>query len=217
MVNFILGVIMKKIVTLISFLILISCFIHYGNIVIFAKSSNEKDNNNEQKEQIIDDKLKNNERIVDVVEVWIYDFPMADMQTLSTKQVLAIKNRNPLNVKTIAVGKPWLGQISTDSQGHAIFSTFSYGLRAAALTIKNYATHHNINTVAGIINRFTEGEYYQLADYITYVSSKLGVAPMQKINVKTKLPLLLRHMAKYECGLDLPESLFAPYDILSEM
>ena len=157
------------------------------------------------------------EQKADGVEVWIYDFPMADVKILISKQVLAIKNRNPLNVKNFAINEPWLGQISTDVHGHAIFSTFSYGIRAAALTLKNYSTKHGINTIEGIITRFTETDPIETEQYILYVSKKLGVSPKQKINMKTKLPQLLRHMARYECGMDLPDSLFTPYDILAEM
>ena len=154
---------------------------------------------------------------VGIYEVWLYDYPMADVQVLVSSQVLAIKNRNPMNVKSIAVNEPWKGQIGTDSQGHAIFSSFSYGLRAAAMTLRSYALRYGINTIEGIINRFTEGEKVQIDKYILYLSVQLGVDPRQKINMKKYLPMLLRSMTRYECGITFPESLFAPYDILAEM
>lgn len=193
-----------------SITIIFGILINYNDFKSFAKNiPKDKENPISTEKQDI--------KIVEMIEVWIYDYPMADLKTLVRSQVLAIKNRNPLNVKTIAVNEPWLGQISTDEYGHAIFSTFSYGLRAGAITIKNYSIKHGINTVEGIITRFTETTPEETMQYIIYVSNKLGVSPRQKINIKTKLPLLLRHMARYECGMDLPDSLFTPYDILSEM
>ncbi len=153
----------------------------------------------------------------DTVEIWFFDYPMADVHFLVGSQVLAVKNRNPLNVKTIGVNEPWLGQIGTDIHGHAIFTTFSYGLRAAALTLMSYTRTYGINTVAGIIHRFTEAEPEQIEKYILYISSRLGVRPGEKISIKKRLPELLRHMSRYECGIDLPESLFTPYDILREL
>ena len=150
-------------------------------------------------------------------EVWLYDYPMADVQLLVASQVLAIKNRNPLNVKNIGINEPWKGQVGTDSQGHAVFSTFSYGIRAAALTLRSYALKYGINTIEGIISRFTEGEKLQVDKYILYLSNKLGVNPREKINMRKSIPILLRYMSLYECGVKLPESLFTPYDILAEM
>ena len=195
---------------ILSIFLLLGYSLVIDNAILYAKGDKNLEN-----KKIIAAHNENKEK--EVIEVWLYDYPMADVQFLVHSQVLAIKNRNPLNVKMIAPNKPWLGQISIDSHGHAIFSTFSYGIRAAAMTLKSYALKYGINTVEDIILRFTEATPEQTYSYILYVSQKLGVKPQQKINIKKQLPLLLRHMSKYECGIDLPDSLFAPYDILAEM
>ena len=46
-------------------------------------------------------------------------------------QTLAIRNNNPLNVKTVK-GSPWFGQIAVDRHGHAVFDTPEHGIRAGA-------------------------------------------------------------------------------------
>ena len=46
-------------------------------------------------------------------------------------QTLAIRNNNPLNVKTVK-GRPWFGQIAVDRHGHAVFDTPEHGIRAGA-------------------------------------------------------------------------------------
>lgn len=46
-------------------------------------------------------------------------------------KTLAIRNNNPLNVKTVK-GRPWFGQIAVDKHGHAVFDTPEHGIRAGA-------------------------------------------------------------------------------------
>lgn len=125
---------------------------------------------------------------------------------------LAYKNKNLLNVKSIK-GR-WQGQIGTDKYGHAIFRTWEHGIRAASLTLKNYAKRHKICTVRGIIERFAEGNQ---VEYINYLCRNLGVAPDEKINLIAHLPQLLRHMARWESGSVPPEHLFVAYDVLATL
>ncbi|MBR3663808.1 MAG: hypothetical protein IKN64_04035 [Desulfovibrio sp.] len=197
---------MLKYLTMIFSVLIAVCLVTYSGLMTTLESSSDTSNNSTKEDLPIGS-----------FEVWIYDYPMADVQVLVSSQVLAIKNRNPLNIKSIANNEPWKGQIGTDSQGHAIFSSFSYGLRAAALTLRAYDRKYGLNTLEGIINRFTEGDKIQIDKYILFLSVRLGVEPHQRISIKKHLPNLLRYMSRYECGITLPESLFTPYDILAEM
>ena len=197
---------MLKYLTMIFSVLIAVCLVTYSGLMTTLESSSDTSNNSTKEDLPIGS-----------FEVWIYDYPMADVQVLVSSQVLAIKNRNPLNIKSIANNEPWKGQIGTDSQGHAIFSSFSYGLRAAALTLRAYDRKYGLNTLEGIINRFTEGDKIQIDKYILFLSVRLGVEPHQCISIKKHLPNLLRYMSRYECGITLPESLFTPYDILAEM
>lgn len=125
---------------------------------------------------------------------------------------LAFLNRNPLNVKAVSGG--WEGQIGVDGQGHAIFKSWEHGMRAASIVLKNYAKRHRIDTISDVIDRFAEGNRQQYKDF---VAKKLGVKSDAKINIIQRMPELLRAMARFESGSDLPEVLFVPYDILARL
>lgn len=123
---------------------------------------------------------------------------------------MAVANRNPLNVK----GKDWQGQIGSDKFGHAQFKSWEYGIRAAALTLRSYAMRHKIDTLKGIVYRFAEGNREQ---YIKFLSRRLKLKADEKFNLISRMPDLLRAMARFECGQDLPDELFVPYDILEKL
>ena len=121
---------------------------------------------------------------------------------------LSMRNRNPLNVK----GTQWQGQVGTDEQGHAIFCSVEYGIRAAAKVLRSYARRHGINTIEGIVKRFAEGNQ---KEYIIFLSKRLGLAPNEEFDILPRMTELLRHMSRFECGIALPEKFFVAYDILS--
>lgn len=123
---------------------------------------------------------------------------------------MAVANKNPLNVK----GKDWQGQVGSDKFGHAQFKSWEYGIRAAALTLRSYAMRHKIDTLKGIVHRFAEGNREQ---YIRFLGRRLGLKADEKFNLITRMPDLLRAMARFECGQDLPDELFVPYDILEKL
>lgn len=123
---------------------------------------------------------------------------------------LASQNKNPMNIKA-RTNDPWVGQVGTDSGGHAIFESYEHGIRAAALVLRSYAVTHGIDTVQGIVHRFAEGNR---ESYIEFICSRLGVSPHQKIDVITRMPELLRAMSKFESGMDLPDKYFIAYDIV---
>lgn len=121
---------------------------------------------------------------------------------------LAFLNKNPLNVKAVEGG--WEGQVGVDGQGHAIFKTWEHGMRAASIVLKNYAKRHKIDTISDVIDRFAEGNR---KEYKKFVAKRLRVKIDEKIDLISKMPELLRAMARFESGTDLPDILFIPYDI----
>lgn len=131
-----------------------------------------------------------------------------------TGDAIAIRNKNPLNIKCFNKDDPWVGQIGTDKFGHAIFESWEYGFRAASITLRSYARKHKIDTISGVVKRFAEGNR---DPYIRYLSRKLGVGPDEKIDLIEYMPQLLRHMARFESGQDMPERFLAPYDILAKL
>ena len=130
---------------------------------------------------------------------------------------LAFKNRNPLNVKA-ETDHYWEGQIGRDKFKHAIFKSWEYGIRAASLTLRSYAKRHRINTVEGIVARFTDTKDPKvIAAYIASICKKLNLKPDEKFDIVPRIPELLRAMAYFEARLEIPERYFAPYDILAKL
>lgn len=107
-------------------------------------------------------------------------------------KVLGFKNNNPGNIK----GKNWYGQIGTDKQGHAIFSSEVYGIRALAKTLINYEAK-GIDTIEKIVSKYAEGNN---KNYIRFLSSYLNVKPNEKLNVGHKLHELVSAIITFECG-----------------
>lgn len=127
---------------------------------------------------------------------------------------LAYKNKNPLNIKSMGKQK-WRGQVGTDEFGHAIFSSWEHGLRAAGFTLKAYARWHGVDTITGLVDRFCEAKGKIRDKYISFICTKLKVKPDEKIDFVKRMPELLRVMARFESGMDLPDELFVSYDLLA--
>lgn len=77
------------------------------------------------------------------------------------------KNKNPLNIK----GKGWQGQIGSDVQGHAIFSSYIFGTRASLINLKKYIDS-GFNTIAKITARWAVDN---TGNYANYVSKNSGI------------------------------------------
>lgn len=126
-------------------------------------------------------------------------------------QALAIRNNNPLNVKTVK-GRPWFGQIAVDRHGHAVFDTPEHGIRAGANVLLNYYAVHGLDTLEGILSRFCTGNR---AEYATFLSRRLGIPPDVKFDVLARLPELLHAMARFESGQEWPRELFTGYSLVA--
>lgn len=126
-------------------------------------------------------------------------------------QTLAIRNNNPLNVKTVK-GSPWFGQIAVDRHGHAVFDTPEHGIRAGANVLLNYYAVHGLDTLEGILSRFCTGNR---AEYATFLSKRLGIPPDVKFDVLARLPELLHAMARFESGQEWPRELFTGYSLVA--
>ena len=124
---------------------------------------------------------------------------------------LAAANFNPLNVKSPGKGQLWQGQIGVDRIGHARFATVEDGLRAAAFTLVSYYGRHGIDTIDGIVGRFSENNH---AEYAAFLSEHLGIPTDRPFDVLSKLPRLMRCMACFENGgVWLRRELFTGYDV----
>ena len=130
---------------------------------------------------------------------------------MAAVQTLAIRNNNPLNVKSIQ-GRPRFGQIAVDKHGHAVFDTPEHGIRAGANVLLNYYTRHNLDTLDGILSRFCTGNR---EEYAAFLSKRLGIRTNEKFDVLARLPELLQAMARFESGQEWPRELFTGYSLVA--
>ena len=159
--------------------------------------------------------LKQKKNISNVPKLWRYN-PYSPISPENLPNpTLSQKNKNPLNIKRLSHGQTWQGQIGVDKFGHVIFSTWEHGVRAASFTLRSYARNHHIDTVAGLVSRFCDAKGKRYDNYVRYICKRIGVEKDQKIDLVEYMPQLLRVMARYESGMDLPEELFVPYDVVA--
>lgn len=126
------------------------------------------------------------------------------------KMTVGIQNKNPMNVYAMPENNKWDGQIGKDDRGHAIFTSFEYGLRAGAKVLINYHKK-GINTIDALINVYCTGN--QKA-YKSFLSQQLGVSPTQKISLLAHLPQLMKGIVRFENGYDVfPDTAYIPYSV----
>jgi len=111
--------------------------------------------------------------------------------------IRGIRNNNPTNLEDAGIA--WQGMTGTDGP-YCVFDTMENGIRAAAINLRNYWRLHGINTVDGIVRRWSATDQDA---YVTHVSTWLGVDPqepldMEDAGVRTQL---LQAMTRQEEGL----------------
>ena len=121
---------------------------------------------------------------------------------------------NYVNVKT-PNGRPnyWKGQVGIDSHGHAVFKSPEWSLRAGAIVLRNYARRHHLNTIEGIVKRFSTCNH---AEYIAFLCRRLGLKPDEPFNVVRRIPELLPAMVRFETGRAVAPEHVAILDFLKE-
>ena len=122
--------------------------------------------------------------------------------------------RNYVNVKT-PNGRPnyWKGQVGIDRHGHAVFKSPEWSLRAGAIVLRNYARRHHLNTIEGIVKRFSTCNH---EEYISFLCRRLGLKPNEPFNVVRRMPELLPAMVKFETGRSVAPEHVAILDFLKE-
>jgi hypothetical protein len=122
--------------------------------------------------------------------------------------------RNYVNVKT-PNGRPnyWKGQVGIDRHGHAVFKSPEWSLRAGAIVLRNYARRHHLNTIEGIVKRFSTCNH---KEYIAFLCRRLGLKPDEPFNVVRRMPELLPAMVKFETGRAVAPEHVAILDFLKE-
>lgn len=120
--------------------------------------------------------------------------------------------RNYCNVKAPR-DDYWQGQVGRDKHGHAIFKSPEWSLRAGAIVLKNYSKRHGLNTIEGIVKRFSTCNH---EEYISFLCRRLGLKPDEPFNVVRRMPELLPAMVRFETGRAVAPEHVAILDFLKE-
>ncbi|WP_207766108.1 hypothetical protein [Solimonas fluminis] len=113
-----------------------------------------------------------------------------------------LRNKNPGNLRP---GSQWQGLASppTDGQNYLVFVSDHYGLRAAALNLKNQQVKHGLRTVRAIITKYAPAsDNNNTAAYIAAVAKRLGVGADAQIDMTSPATLerFLRAVVSHENG-----------------
>ncbi|MEQ3528725.1 virion protein [Pseudoalteromonas sp. XMcav11-Q] len=115
---------------------------------------------------------------------------------MTTQQTArGIRNNNPLNIEA---GENWVGLAGTDGR-FAIFETAEHGIRAAARILRTYAFKYGIANIEGIISRWAPPVENDTANYIAFVSNKVGVDSKKPLSPE-EYPKVIEAMITMENG-----------------
>ncbi len=131
---------------------------------------------------------------------------------VGTPGTLSRAARNYVNVKAPS-DHYWRGQLGRDRHGHAVFASPEWSLRAGAIVLKNYARRHKLNTIEGIVKRFSTSNH---DEYIGFLCRKLGLKPDEPFDVVKRIPELLPAMVRFETGRAVAPEHVAILDFLKE-
>lgn len=126
---------------------------------------------------------------------------LEDTVSTITNGPRGIRNNNPGNLRP---GSNWQGLASppTDGANYLRFVSAHYGLRAAAINLRNQQLKHGLNTVRKIISKYAPPSENDTASYIAAVCNALGVAPDTPLNLSNAATLekFLRAVVRHENG-----------------
>lgn len=136
----------------------------------------------------------------------------APTQVADTGVPRGIRNNNPLNIEAGDFTKRQPGFAGSDGR-FARFETPEHGVAAANKLLDIYDQKHDLNTVAGIVNRWAPpSDGNNTMAYATDVAGKLGLDPNAPIP-KEMRPQLIAAMAQHENGKAAPGTDQTPYQV----
>lgn len=117
--------------------------------------------------------------------------------------VRGINNNNPLNVEW---GDNWDGLLPLAQRTDARFAQFvsmPYGVRAAAIILRNYQRLYNIRTIAGAVLRWDQDPGDNVTAYIAVVSSYMDRSPADALDFEDRATVFsyLRGAMREEIGV----------------
>ena len=115
--------------------------------------------------------------------------------------VRGIRNNNAGNIRASRVDI-WDGQTGIDDKGFAIFKSSEWDIRALGKLLLNYERLHGLNTVTGIIGRYTPAIENNTNAYVNSVSKALGLDAHTTFAVSDKLTALINAIIIHENGVN---------------
>ena len=116
---------------------------------------------------------------------------------------LGERNNNPLNIRRVA-GTTWKGQCDEQTDNAFVqFRTIEFGLRAAFVLLRTYATKYGANCIRDIISKWAPPTENNTEQYIKNVCNWTGFGGLQKLT-ESDWPSLVQAMGRQECGAVLP-------------
>ena len=118
-----------------------------------------------------------------------------------------LQNCNPLNIRRVA-GTRWKGSLppSPEEGGFVSFSAMEWGLRAAFCILRTYARRYNAVCVRDIVRRWAPPYENKTEQYIKNICHWTGFGGQQRL-AEADWPVLVKAMARQECGIALNDGL----------
>lgn len=115
-----------------------------------------------------------------------------------------IPNNNPGNIKYNPNIK-WQGTIGTN-KGFLKFDSMENGIRAMTRILRVYDEKYNLNTIRGIITRWSPRFENDTDRYIKFISGKISAHPDQKLDLNdtNTMHSLINAIIKFETGTTVP-------------
>jgi hypothetical protein len=113
-----------------------------------------------------------------------------------------IRNNNPLNL--IATNTPWEGKTGNDGTFEVFKDPYS-GIRAAARNLRTYRDKYGLNTISGIVLRWTKGDPAQTQqNYMNFIANKMGISTGATLTTVEQYTQLVTSMIMFENKLQQP-------------
>ena len=113
-----------------------------------------------------------------------------------------LRNNNPGNIERNNIA--WNGMSSDQSADsrYVVFDAPEYGIRAMGRVLNTYYTIHTLQTVRGIIGRWSPPSENQTESYINHVAQRLDISPDTPINwtIENRVKLVAA-IIKHENGV----------------
>ena len=115
-----------------------------------------------------------------------------------------VRNNNPLNIR---YGSNWEGMVKNSKEldrSFCVFKDVRYGIRAGAKLFLNYKRFYGIDTIRGIVSRFSPPEENDTTAYCEDVCKRMGKAREESLDLYnggimlSLLKAIIRHENGYQ-------------------